>query len=946
MTPQEFAAKWRNVTLKERAAAQEHFIDLCRLIAHPTPAEDDPTGERFTFEAGVDKQSGGQGWADVWKKDYFAWEYKGKHANLKKAYDQLLQYRESLLNPPLLVVCDIDTIVVHTNFTNTVKQVITITPDDLLTPDGMRNLRAIFTEPGRFRSQQTAVQVTKQAAEEFALLADNLRKRYDSPEGIAHFLIRVLFCLFAEDIELLPKGLFTRLVDYGRRNPESFTLSAGQLFQTMSIGGLFGPEPIRYFDGGLFDGGGALELDQEGLTILFRVAQLDWSSIEPSIFGTLFQRSLDPSKRSQLGAHYTDKEDILLIVEPVLMAPLRREWETVKENAQELAQRRDSASTQSVRTRLSNELRQVIGSFLERLSTIRVLDPACGSGNFLYVALRMLLDLWKEVTNFATMTGLPLMLTTSAPSPEQLFGIEIDAYAHELAQATVWIGYIQWLHENGYGVPTEPILRKLDNIKHMDAILAYDAEGNPVEPEWPEAEVIIGNPPFVGGNKIRQKLGDNYVDDLFALYNNNVPAFADLVCYWFERAREEIESRDTLRAGLLATQGIRGGANRRVLDRIKNSGNIFWAQSDRDWILDGAVVHVSMIGFDDGSAKIYSLDNVEVAKINADLTASVDLTAAEVLESNGDICFMGPSPKGPFDIKHEKAMEFLSQPVNINGRSNSDVVRPVASAIDLVGAPRRKWTIDFGLMSESEASEYEQPFEHIRQVVYPIRSKNRRASYAKNWWQYAEARPGMRKALDGKEKFIATPGVSKHRIFVWVDPKVLCNQGTLVFARADDYTFGVLQSTIHEAWARRKGTQLREAESGFRYTPTSTFETFPFPWPPGQEPTDDPIVQAIAQAAQELVEKRDAWLNPPGLDDKELKKRTLTNLYNARPTWLDLAHRKLDTAVLAAYGWSDLLTDEGITDEETLLSRLLALNLERASAQGNIQPALIEEDED
>lgn len=214
-TPQAFVAKWRGTTLKERAAAQEHFIDLCRLVGHPTPAEDDPTGERFTFEAGAGKQGGGQGWADVWKRNYFAWEYKGKHANLDKAYQQLLQYRESLLNPPLLVVCDIDRILIHTNFTNTVKRVVEINLDDLLTADGFRNLRAIFYEPEFFRAAQTTEQVTRDAATEFARLAEHLRKWGHEPERIAHFLIRLLFCLFAEDIDLLPNGLFTRLIERG-----------------------------------------------------------------------------------------------------------------------------------------------------------------------------------------------------------------------------------------------------------------------------------------------------------------------------------------------------------------------------------------------------------------------------------------------------------------------------------------------------------------------------------------------------------------------------------------------------------------------------------------------------------------------------------------------------------------------------------------------------------
>ena len=368
MTPQEFVAKWRGVTLKERSAVQTHFIDLCQLVGHPDPVSDDPNGECFAFEAGAGKQSGKQGWADVWKKGFFAWEYKGKHADLKKAYDQLLQYRESLLNPPLLIVSDIDTIQIHTNFTNTVKQVTQITLDDLLTPEGIRNLRAVFYEPERFRSQQTTAQVTRKAADEFALLADNLRKRGEAPQSVAHFLIRILFCLFSEDIDILPKGLFSHLIDQSRHKPELFVGMVRQLFQAMAVGSYFGADVIKHFNGGLFDTDEALEFDREALEILNRVAKLDWSNIEPSIFGTLFQRSLDPSRRSQLGAHYTDKEDILLIVEPVLMTPLRREWEQVKIEALELANKRDTSTAQTfraqqaLRTRYGNELRQLINN--------------------------------------------------------------------------------------------------------------------------------------------------------------------------------------------------------------------------------------------------------------------------------------------------------------------------------------------------------------------------------------------------------------------------------------------------------------------------------------------------------------------------------------------------------------------------------------------------------
>jgi len=286
------------------------------------------------------------------------------------------------------------------------------------------------------------------------------------------------------------------------------------------------------------------------------------------------------------------------------------------------------------------------------------------------------------------------------------------------------------------------------------------------------------------------------------------------------------------------------------------------------------------------------------------------------------LSFQGPSPKAPFDIPEEVAKQMLSSPLNPNGRSNSDVVRPVLNAADLGQGSRNKWTIDFGLMEQEQAAYYEMPFEYVKKNILPIRL-TRRDDYRGKWWQYARPRPDMRLALEGKTRYIATQRHSKHRVFVWVDPNYLCNDATIVFVRDDDYFIGILQSKLHEIWARGTGTQVREAESGFRYTPTSTFETFPFPWAPGAEPVDDPRVKAIATAAQELVEQRDRWLNADGLTEAEKKKRTLTNLYNARPTWLDLAHKRLDETVFAAYGWKSDLSDEEI------LEKLLALNLER-----------------
>ena len=735
LTPQEFVRKWRASTLKERSAAQEHFIDLCHLIGHETPGSD-ATGERFTFEAGSSKQKGGQGWADVWKRGFFAWEYKGKHANLDKAYQQLLQYRESLQNPPLLVVSDLESIIIHTNFTNTVKQQITLTLDDLLTPAGLKRLRDIFENPDAFKAPQTTAQVTEAAAREFARLAELLRKWGEDPQTTAHFLIRLLFCLFAEDIGLLPDGLFSRLIARTRAKPAAFAAQLRLLFEAMANGGWFGSDEIRYFNGRLFDNADVLELDSQSLDILSRVSTLDWSSIEPAILGTLFERSLAPEKRSQLGAHYTSKEDILLIVEPVLMAPLRRQWVSLQVQARELADRRDAASG-GARTRLDAHLRKLLTGFAGQIASVRVLDPACGSGNFLYVALKQLLDLEKEVITFAGDIGAGTFFPSV--SPEQLRGIELNEYAHELAQITVWIGYIQWLRDNGFGSPSDPILKPLDTIKQMDAILAFDGHGKPYEPTWPEADVIIGNPPFLGTKKLRSELGNDYVESLFKLYEGRIPAFSDLVCYWFEKARAHIQAHEVQRVGLLATQGIRGGLNRTVLERIKQTGDIFIAWSDREWILDGANVHISMICFDDGTEKERRLDGLVVSTINADLTAAANIAKSVRLQENARIAYVADVKGGAFDIDARIANKMLSASMNPNGRPNSDVIRPWINGLDITRRPRNMWIIDFASRSEEESALYELPFEYVKEHVYPTRSQKTLSRFknclmAKEWF--------------------------------------------------------------------------------------------------------------------------------------------------------------------------------------------------------------------
>ncbi|NLX11969.1 MAG: N-6 DNA methylase [Chloroflexi bacterium] len=955
-TPQQFADEWERTELKERASAQSHFEAVCRMVGHPLPHEFDPKGERFTYEYSLQKTGGGQGYADVWFRDHFAIEYKGKgkYKSLDEAYQQLLRYRENLGNPPLLIVCDIEHWEIHTNFTGTEKKVHRFTNRDIGTSQRVqRMLHQMFYEPYAFHPDRTAEQVTADAATVFKDIAENMRAWEAAPERIAHFLTKLVFCLFAEDVGLLPvgmsgRGLFSEILSQSHRQPSNFVLYARQLFEAMAEGGNVLLRDVRWFDGRLFEDVQVEELSAEALAALERACKLDWSAVEPAIFGTLFERSLDPSKRAQLGAHYTSRDDILLIVEPVLMQPLRREWDALKAEAEPVRAQYDAAlngGTRATITRYENQLQALREKMLHRLRTVTVLDPACGSGNFLYVALQLLKDLEKEVIHHPLFDGLPLPFPEV--HPRQLYGIEINPIAHDLASIVVWIGYIQWQQNNGYLSFKEPILEPLDNIRQMDAILAYDADGNPVEPEWPEVDVIVSNPPFLGAKKMIRELGEEYVAHIRGVYEGRLPGFSDLVTFWFERARTQLEQGKVKRVGLLATNSLGMGTNLPVLKKIKDTGDIFMAWSDRPWVLDGAAVRVAMVGFDNGEESIRFLDGAPVEKINPDLSATVDITQAHVLLENGNLSFIGVQKSGLFDMSEELARKMIATP-NASGLRNSDVIKPYYNAIDVVRRPRHEWIIDFGPdMAIEDAADFELPFEHVRTHVYPVRETVRRDAHRRRWWIHGDARPGMRAGIERLSRYIATPLVSKHRVFVWLEKKVLPSNLLVVITRDDDYFFGVLHSKIHEVWALRMGTSLEDRP---RYTPTTTFETFPFPWPPGQEPSEHAAYQAISAAAKSLHEERAAWLNPPGVSERALADRTLTNLYNAlavfrgdppangkqhpkipaaagdfAPRLADL-HAALDRAVCAAYGWPE----DVLQDEEEILRRLLALNLARA----------------
>lgn len=965
MNAVQFVDKWCQAGLTERSGSHEHFIDLCRVVGHPTPGEADTTGTEFTFERRVAKANGRRGWADVWKRDFFAWEYKSPDKNLEAAHDQLRQYREALLNPPLLAACDMRQLVIRTNFTRKPTRELVVPLDGLSDPRHLRTVEHLFFEPDRFDPGLTVESITAKAAGELAEIAQRMRGRGLDPTHVARFLDRVVFCFFAQDVRLLGERLFSRIIEKTHRDPRWISGEIFDFFRKMATGGTYALERIPHFNGNLFADIEPLELTGPEIDAIHKVARLDWGDVDASIFGTLFERGMDPAKRSEMGAHYTSREDIETLIDPVVMRPLRLEWDHVRGKIDATIPvggknpTRVRASTRKGDPAHIKKARSLVSDFLQRLQDVTVLDPACGSGNFLYVALQKLKDLEKEVLVYASGRNIDDFLPRVGPW--QLRGIEKSPYAFDLARMTIWIGWLQWTRANGYQVDQEPILRALDNLQNVDAILDLSDPANPREPDWPAAEFVIGNPPFLGNKRMRSELGESYCEQLWKLYRDRIPATSDLCCYWLEKARAGVGAGVCSAAGLLATTAVKQVSGRRVLDRIGQTARIFFAESDRDWVLGGASIRICMVGFAPKSRTTQALLNGrECAHINPDLTSGPDRTKKMPIRANLGLCFMGTTKVGDFDIPLDLALRFLAEP-NPHGRPNSDVLRPFRNGSDLVRVCSHRWVIDFGVSApEHEAALYAAPFEHLSRHVKPARRANGRAAYRERWWIHGEARPGFRRAVAGLTHYVATARVAKHRIFVRLDSVVLPDSKVIAVARDDDYSLGVLQSRVHELWTLNS-CGWHGVGNDATYNPTTCFETFPFPDP------FEALREEIAGAARKLRGAREAWLNPPEWTREELMEfpgsvsgpwsyfvhgpdgdgvgtvrysrpvprdaacaaamadRTLTNLYNKRPAWLDLAHRRLDEAVAAAYGWKADLPDDEI------LSRLLTLNAERAA---------------
>ncbi|WP_367718719.1 DNA methyltransferase [Nitratireductor sp. GISD-1A_MAKvit] len=622
---------------------------------------------------------------------------------------------------------------------------------------------------------------------------------------------------------------------------------------------------------------------------------------------------------------------------------------------------RAASSKGGTATKARNQAQAVLDAHLKRLADFRVLDPACGSGNFLYLALRALKDLEHRAQVEAEALGLPRGFPRIGP--EVVKGIEINPYAAELARVSVWIGEIQWMIGNGFGASTNPILKPLETIECRDALMTWEPGGDTeggrwIEAEWPEVDAIVGNPPFLGSKEFLSTLPSTTVAQIRCVYAGRVPASSNLVMYWFFKAARAIKEGKAGRFGLVGTNAIRYGASSSVLADIFRWVRPFDVWSDQPWVVDGAAVRVSIVSAEAIVSKSSKkLNGSEVEDITSKLTATsetgeADFSLAQKLPENKGIAYVGGQKDGPFDIDASLARELLRSPLNPNGRPNADVVRRWLNGRAIIEAVSDLWIIDFGERCLEEAALYEGAFNFVDVEVKPIRATNRDKRRREKWWLHG--RPGTlaKQALSGLDRCIVTPLTSKHRTYRYFPTSQFPDNSAVVVARDDDVTFGLLHSRAHFLWFSRTCTWLGKGNDA-RYTPTTTFETFPFPEGltpdiPAADYADNPHAIAIATAAARLNELRENWLNPPDLVRREpevvpgypdrilpineeaaqkLKKRTLTNLYNERPAWLQHAHKALDEAVAAAYGWPADLSDDEI------LARLFELNQERAAKQ-------------
>ena len=1038
-----FIARWAAATASERANSQPFLCELCDVLGVVRPEPTREGGYAFEFEVTEQHADGSTslGRIDLYRRGCFVLESKqfqaakaaasqlelaareaGVIAKKKssqpvrgtgawddamvKARGQAERYVRALPanepNPAFLLVVDVGhSIEVFADFTQAGRaylpfpdpRTFRIRLEHLADEKARERLRMIWSNPAALDPARQSADVTREISAHLAELAKSLELAGHRPRVVADFLTRCLFCMFAEDVGLLPERSFTDLLDSVSGDGAGFRELVEQLFREMNSGTGNGisivlRKKLLQFNGGLFSDFTVLPVNGLQLGLLKEAAKQNWSRVEPAIFGTLLERALNPGERHKLGAHYTPRAYVERLVLPTVVEPLRAEWESVR-----------TAAFTHARGGNLKKAREEVNAFHDRLCQVIVLDPACGCGNFLYVSLEHLKRLEGEVLDVAAQFGesFTLELATHSVDPHQFLGLEINPRAAAITELVLWIGYLQWhFRTRGQTMPAEPVLRKFKNIECRDAVLAYDGEpepardgaGNPVtvwdrkstkrDPvtgrdvpdetkrvalltyknarpaDWPAADYVVGNPPFLGATWLRAEFGDGYAESLRATYPA-VPESVDFVLYWWHKAAELVRAGKAKRFGFITTNSLRQTFSRRVVQAQLGASpplSLVFAIPDHPWVdtVEGAAVRIGMttgtagehLGellevtdeqpLDDGSAKVTFV--TRRGKIQADLTVGANVAGVSALKANEGLACPGVKLHGSGFIVTPDEARSLGLGENHGLEKH---IRPYRNGKDLNDAPRGVMVIDlFGLTSEEVRQNFPAVYQHVLTRVKPERDANNRASYRDNWWVFGEPRKDFRPALVGVRRYIATTETSKHRFFQFLDASILPDNMLIAIALDDGFHLGVLGSRIHVVYSLAAGGRLGVGNDP-RYNKSRCFDPFPFP------DCDEVARGLIGKIAEELdAHRKRVQARNPGL--------TLTGMYNVLEklrtgealnekerrihdaglvSVLRQLHDDLDAAVFVAYGWPASLTDAEILD------RLVALNGERAKEEAS-----------
>jgi hypothetical protein len=996
----------------ERANYQMFLSELCEALdlPRPDPASDDTRTNDYVFERGV-KRRESEGTAstlriDLYKRGCFILEAKQSRAAHRTDQPSLFKAAEATSTaategrwdvlmrnarkqaedyafrlpadhpaPPFIIVCDVGYVFeVYADFSGS-GRAYTHFPDrkgfrvrleDLRRPEIVERLKAIWTDPQSLDPSRHAARVTRQIAERLAAVSRRLERNHP-PEEVAHFLMRCIFTMFAEDADLLPRGQFTALLEDCLEGPDSFAPLLRDLWKRMD-------EPLyenrffsgfkthlRYFNGGLFHDARAFPMTREEIGELLAASRHDWRYVEPAIFGTLVEQALDPAERRQLGAHYTPRSYVERLVEVTVMEPLRADWNAAQLKAADARERGDL-----------KEAVAAVRAFHHALCTTRVLDPACGTGNFLYVSLELMKRLEGEVLEALAELGETETIGLEEVDPHQFLGIELNVRAAAIAELVLWIGYLQQHYRNRSEHPAEPILKAFGNIQQKDAVLTWDGypelqfemrEGEAVpvypnarRPEWPEAEFIVGNPPFLGkGAAMRGPLGDAYVEALWTAHSW-IDQSTDLVMYWWDRAAELLIGKKPVlrRFGLVTTNSLTGVFNRRTLDRhlkAKVPVSVIYAVPDQPWTkasVESAAVRISMTvamaGSHDGRLdQVIHESGIETddpllvydqqtGRIHADLEVGADVAGSKALLANEGIACNGMMLAGQGFVLSASEAEHLAKGDSAAGK----LIRPFLNGAELVRSRRGRSVIDaFGLDDSALRQEHPAIYQHLLQTVKPERDLNRREAFRRRWWVFGEPRRTFRPALENLPRFIGTTETSKHRLFQFIDTKFLVDHMIIAIAFDDGASLALLSSKVHVTWATRAGGWLGVGNDP-RYSKSRCFDPFPFPDPDKATRTTLRALGEELDATRKTVQAEHPDLTLTGLYNVLEKVRAGTALSDAeadvkargRVLILKDVHDQIDHATADAYGWPHDLTDEQI------LEKLVALNDERAKEEG------------